>query len=317
MEALEVIGEVQWYWEALYAKRLMRLPAFEMLGQAHIPRGVPHEWRSVQNYTLQDLKDAMKQAVANDKAPGSHRVTADLIADVPEPVQGLLLHAYRAILRCAEVPESWHEAIIWLISKGTTTGDLDAYRSIALGQQGMRMLMTPLKRRFTAVRARKGLAADWQLGPMPGLTAAPPWFVAQRRLQRGQEENHVLAFDVCKALDTAPHGALALLLRQMGVPEELIQLFHTLSCGSTVCIVTRHGPTPSVCLHRGVRQGSAETTVLYLLLPEPLLRSLARTAQGDAHHSLPPLVEAYCDNLLLIAHPYRSSWRARHRLRST
>ena len=36
----------------------------------------------------------------------------------------------------------------------------------------MRMLMTPLMRRFTAVLARKGLAADWQFGAMLGSTAA-------------------------------------------------------------------------------------------------------------------------------------------------
>ena len=186
--------------------------------------------------------------------------------------------------------------------KGTATGNLDEYRPIALGQQDMRMLMTPLMRRFTAVLARKGLAADWQFGAMPGSTAAAPVFVAQRRLQREQEENHVLAFDVSKAFDTAPHGALALLLRHMGVQEELIRLFHTLSCGSLVRIVTAHGPMPSIRLHRGVRHGSAERAVLCLLLLEPLLRSLACKARGDARHALPPLVQAYCDDLMLIAH---------------
>ena len=132
--------------------------------------------------------------------------------------------------------------------------------------------------------------------------AAAPVFLAKRRLQRGQEENHVLAFDVSKAFDIAPHGALALLLRHMGVPEELIRLFHTLSCGSLVRIVTAHGPTPSIRLHRGLQQGSAESAVLYLLLLEPLLRSLACKGRGDARHTVPPLVQAYCDDLLLIAH---------------
>ena len=158
--------------------------------------------------------------------------------------------------------------------------------------------MTPLMRRFTAVLARKGLAADWQFGAMPGSTAAAPVFVAQRMLQCGQEENHVLAFDVSKAFDTAP----ALLLRHMGVPEELIRLFQTLSCGSLVRIVTAHGPTPSIRLHRGLRQGSAESAVLYLLLLEPLLRSLACKARGDTRHAVPPVVQAYCEDLLLIAH---------------
>ena len=188
MEASEVTGEVQGYWEALYAKRPVNLPAFERLVQAHIPRGVPDEWRSVQDYTLQDLKDAVKQAVADDKVPGSNRVTAALIAELPEPVQGLLVHAYQAILCGAQVPESWHEAIIWLMPKGTATGDLDAYRPIALGQHDMRMLMTPLVRRFTAVLARKGMAADWQFGAMPGSTAvAPVPSIAQTAAETGGE----------------------------------------------------------------------------------------------------------------------------------
>ena len=32
------------------------------------------------------------------------------------------------------------------------------------------------------------------------------------------------------------------------------------------------------------------------------MRSLARKAQGDARHAAPPLVQADCDDLLLIAH---------------
>ena len=42
--------------------------------------------------------------------------------------------------------------------------------------------------------------------------------------------------------------------------------------------------------------------MLYLLPLEPLLQSLASKAQGDARHAVPPLVQAYCDDLLLIAH---------------
>ena len=44
--------------------------------------------------------------------------------------------------------------------------------------------------------------------------------------------------------------------------------------------------------------------MLYLLLLEPLLRSLARKARGDTRHAVPPLVQAYCDDLL-IAHSLR------------
>ena len=39
----------------------------------------------MQAYTLHDLKDAVKMAVADGKATGSHMVTAAHIAELPEP----------------------------------------------------------------------------------------------------------------------------------------------------------------------------------------------------------------------------------------
>ena len=103
----------------------------------------------------------MTQAVADETAPGSgNGVTAALIAELQEPVQGLLVHAYKAFLRDAEVLESLLEAIIWLKPKGTAKGNLDAYSPIALGQQDMRKPSTLLIRRFTAVVAHKALVAD-------------------------------------------------------------------------------------------------------------------------------------------------------------
>ena len=137
---------------------------------------------------------------------------------------------------------------------------------------------------------------------MPDSTAAAPVFRAKRRLQRAQEENHFLVSDVSKAFNMARNGASARLLRNMRLLEDLIKLTHTLSCGSKVRIVTVHDPGPSIRLHRGLRQGSAVSAVPYLLLQEPLLRSLASKAQGDPRRALLPLVQAYCDDLLLIAH---------------
>ena len=45
--------------------------------------------------------------------------------------------------------------------KGTARGDLDVYRPIALGQENMRMPMTPFMQRLTAVLARKVTAVNW------------------------------------------------------------------------------------------------------------------------------------------------------------
>ena len=88
MEASDVIGEVQRYWKAVYAKRPVNLPAFEQLVRAHIPRGVREERTAVQGHTLQDLKDAVRQALADNKAPASNRLTAALIAELLSRCRG-------------------------------------------------------------------------------------------------------------------------------------------------------------------------------------------------------------------------------------
>ena len=64
MEAAAVIGDLQRYWEAVYAKRPINLPALERLDMAHIPCGVPGEWSLVHDYTLQDLQDGVKHAMS-------------------------------------------------------------------------------------------------------------------------------------------------------------------------------------------------------------------------------------------------------------
>ena len=302
MEASDVIGEVQRYWEALYAKRPVNLPAFERLVRAHIPRGVSEEWRSVQDHTLQDLKDAVEQAVADDKAPGSDRVTAALIAGLPQLVQGLLVHAYRAILRGANVPESWHEAIIWLMPKGTPTGNLDEYRPIALGRQDMRMLITPLMQRFTAVLARKGLAVDWQFGGharlhggcpgVPGEAQAAAWAGGESRpgLRRVQGICHSAAWGA--GAPPAPHGGPGGAHQALPHPQLRVSGAYRQCAQPNAEHSAPQGPAAGQC---------GERCAVPPLL-EPPLRSLACKARGDARHAVPPLVLAYCDDLLLIAH---------------
>ena len=89
MEASNIIGEAQPYLKAVYAARSVNLPAFEHVVRDHIPRGVPKGWRSVQEYTLKDLQEALKDDMAQGKTQGSNQITGAVIAVLPEPVQGL------------------------------------------------------------------------------------------------------------------------------------------------------------------------------------------------------------------------------------
>ena len=137
-------------------------------------------------------------------------------------------------------------------------------------------------------------------GPSPAPIPPPPLFMAQRQLQRGRP-NYAFSFDARKAFDTAPHGALHLILRQLSVPPEVIDLLLLLHTCARLRIVTVHGLTQPIHMLRGVRQGNPESPLPYALLLEPLPR-----AQG--HRLRPPgeaergHIQAYIDDLLVLAH---------------
>ena len=144
------------------------------------------------------------------------------------------------------------------------------------------------------------MVSDWQQGALPGSNTGPPLFMAQRQLQRGRP-NCVFSFDARKAFDTAPHGALHLILRHLSVPPDVIDLLLFLHTCARLRIVTAHGLTQPVYMLRGVRQGNPESPLLYALLLEPLLRAQGHRLRppGGAEHGLIP---AYIDDLLVVAH---------------
>ena len=227
---------------------------------------------------MQDLQSALENA--DGKAPGPNHVEARFIKALPAPVQWLLVHSYQAILRGAPLPMHWRDAHVWLSPKIPGSARLEYYRPIALGQLDMKLLTGPLTQRITEMLTRHGVVSDWQQGALLGSNTGPPLFMAQRQLQRGRP-NYVFFFDARKAFDTAPHGALHLLLRHLSVLPEVIDLLLFLHTCARLRIVTAHGLTQPVHMLRAVRQGNPESPLLYALLLELLLR-----AQG--HHLRPP-----------------------------
>ena len=227
---------------------------------------------------MQDLHSALDKA--DGKAPGPNHVGARFIKALPAPVQWLLVHSYRAILRGAPPPTHWREAHIWRSPKVPGSARLDDYRPIALGQLDMKLLTGPLTQRITEVLTRHGVVSDWQQGALAGSNIGGPLIMAQRQLQRGRP-NYIFSFDARKAFDTAPHGALHLILRHLSVPPEVIDLLFFLRKCARLRIVTRHGMTKPLHMLRGVRQGNPESPLLYAHLLEPLLR-------GQGHRLRPP-----------------------------
>ena len=191
-QAHDVMFAVCAFWRELYDKRPVDLPGFQAVLSRHVPRVPDRTWTQVQQYSMQDLQSALDKA--DGKAPGPDHVEARFIKALPAPVQWLLVHSYKAILRGAPPAMHWRDAHIWLSAKVPGSARLDDYRPIALGQLDMELLTGPLTQRITEVLTRNGMVSDWQQAALPGSNTRPPLFVAQRQLQRGRP-NNVLSFD--------------------------------------------------------------------------------------------------------------------------
>ena len=249
-EAHDVIFAVHAFWRELYDKRPVDLPGFQEVLSRHVPRVPEGAWAQVQQYPMQDLQSSLDKA--DGKALGPSHAEARFIKALPAPLQWLLVHSYRAILRGAPPPMHWRDAHIWLRPKVPGSARLDDYRPIALGQLDVKLLTGPLIQRITEVLTRHGAVSDWQQGALPGSNTGPPLFMAQRQLQRGRP-NYIFSFDARKAFDTAPHGALNLILRHLSVPPDVIDLLLLLHTCARLRIVTAHRLTRPVHMLRGVR----------------------------------------------------------------
>ena len=297
-EAHDVMFAVRAFWRELYDKRPVDLQGFQAVLGRHVPRVPNRAWTQVQQYSMQDLQSALDKA--DGKVPGPNHVEARFIKALPAPVQWLLVHSYRAILRGAPPPMHWRDAHIWPSPKVPGSAGLDDYRPIALGQLDMKLLTGPLTPRITEVLTRHGVVRTGSKGPSLAPTQAPHCSWRSSSSKRGRP-NYVFSFDARKAFNTAPHGALHLILRRLPVPPEVINLLLFLHTCARLRIITAHGLTQPVHMLRGVQQGNPQSPLLYALLLEPLLR-----AQG--HRLRPPggaeqgFIQACIHDLLVVAH---------------
>ena len=124
--------------------------------------------------------------------------------------------------------------------------------------------------------------------------------MAQRQPQR-ERFNYIFTFDARKAFNTAPQGALHLILRHLLVPPEVIDLLLFLHTCTRLHMVDAHGLTQPVHMLRGVQQGNPESPLLYALLLEPLLRVQGQRLRppGEAEGGL---IQAYIDDLVVVSH---------------
>ena len=282
-EAHEVRFAVRAFWRELYDERLV-VPGFQAVLGPHVPRVPEWAWAQVQQYSMPSPMDK-----ADGKAQGLNNVEARFINALPAPVQWLLVHSYRAILRGAPPPDALEGCAHLAQLQGAglrQTGRLPAHGPGLIGHEAAHGPPQPAHhRRGHGTRCGQRLAA----GPPPQLQYRPP------------PVHGAAAAPARKAFDTAVHRALHFILRHLSMPPEVIDLLLFLHTCARLGILTAHGLTRLVHMLCSVRQGNPESPLLYALLLGPQLQAGGNRLRppGEAKRGL---IQAYIDDQPVVAH---------------
>ncbi len=105
-----------------------------------------------------------------------------------------------------------------------------------------------------------------------------------------------------KAYDKVEWNALEEVLKEMGLPENMIKLIMELNTNFKVKIESDFGETRVINVERRIRQGYPLSPIIFYLFIEPLLKWLEKREEGyiinKERIKIPSL--AYMDNIVMV-----------------
>lgn len=172
----------------------------------------------------------------------------------------------------ATIPQAWHSAtVVSLYKKGDPT-DRNNYRGISLISVTLKVLCALLAHRLSQsleshqrlVREQAGFRSKEEA--VAQATTLLEVLDRRSRVVVQRLETVVTFFDLRKAFDTVPHGALFYKMRCIGIPPIFLAFVSSLYLSSKIHVRKPDGtPSRDISLRRGVRQGCPLSPVLFLI----------------------------------------------------
>lgn len=249
-----------------------------------------------------ELKKAISRLKSN-KSPGSDGYTAEWYKELKYELIPVLLPTLNWVLREAQTPPSWKEAIITAIPKeGKDKIECGSYRPISVLNIDYRL--------FTAIMARRmeeflpELIHNDQTG-----------FIRNRQTQdnirrtlhiinsihNNKTEAVLISVDAEKAFDSVNWDFLYRVLHKFGLHSIIIKTIEALYTNPTARIKINGYLSNSFTLERGTRQGCSWSPLLFALYLEPLAQSIRQNPHikgiivGEREHKL----ACYADDILV------------------
>ena len=198
-------------------------------------------------------------------------------------------------MKQCKVPEDWRTGLIVPIWKRKGDAqDPGKYTGITLLSHIMKLLERILDKRLRE-RVEPELGEE-QLGFRKGRGTTDGMFSLRQLVEkRLEKQGHMaLAFvDLEKAFDTVPRQMAITTLRWMGAPESEVKMVEAMYENTKARVVIGSGMSNEFQVNIGLRQGSALSPLLFILVMELISRKISTT---DALRKI-----MYADDIVIVA----------------
>ena len=233
--------------------------------------------------TREEVEKAMKK-LKNGKAAGNDNISAELLKNGGEAMVDWVTELVQEVWRTRKVPQEWKDATLVPLFKKKDRKICDNYRGISLLSVPGKVLALILLDRLQAIIEPQLMEA--QCGFRKGRGTVDQLWVVRQVVERATEYRtplYLCFVDLTKAYDSVNRQAMTAVLKEYGVPQQLVEIIGDLHTGTHCQVRTAGGTSEEFEVNTGVRQGCVLSPLLFNCVMDKILKEATENLGGGLH----------------------------------
>ena len=220
-------------------------------------------------FNIQELQNGIKN-LKTKKTCGTDDIPNEFIQKLPEIKQKELLGIYNRSWRTGKIPEKWKTGVIIPILKPGKNPEIQSsYRPITLLQCLGKLMENMVGARLNFLAESHNILPDTQHGFRLGRNTIDPILGLEKEIRTSLVQKKVtilVFFDLKAAFDSVDHTLLLHTLATKGIGGKMLTWLEDFLMGRKICVQLEDYISESVCINRGVPQGSGISPILFIML---------------------------------------------------